>query len=97
MTALGYKKDTSSNYVALHILRKHLISQTIAASNDTRASCAAEAEEELQTFSSKAWFDGTTTIKNLRDIVPDEAEYLSTFSSVLRPWQLSRAYIFKIA
>ena len=91
MLALGYKKELN-NYVALHILRKHVLAQTIAASNDRLAQHAADAEEQLQKFSSRVWFDSRATLKDLRELVPDEAEYLVAMAGVLKPWKLFGAH-----
>ena len=93
MACLGYKSGSTDNYFALHILRKHLIAQTILASNPKmKMESASEAEEALQTFTSKEWFEKSATMKTLRDLVPDEAEYLSIFASILKPWRLPSPY-----
>ena len=82
LVTLGYQDST--NYIGLHILRKHIIAQTILASNETKPSNASEAEQCLQSFSSTQWFSKTSTMKRLADLVPDQAEYLHTVGSVLK-------------
>lgn len=79
---LGYQD--SNGYVGLHILRKHIIAQTILASCETKPRNASEAEKCLQSLSSVQWFGKASTLKRLADLVPDQGEYLHTLGSVLK-------------
>ena len=87
LTSLGYQD--SSGYLGLHILRKHIIAQTILATSKTKPSNASEAEKCLQSFDSSKWFGKLATMKRLADLVPDQGEYLQTVGSIIRPWGLA--------
>ncbi len=86
LALLGYQD--SNGYLGLHILRKHIITQTILATSDPKPSSACEAEECLKKFSSSKWFPKMATMKRLADLVPDQGEYLQTIGSIIRPWSL---------
>lgn len=94
VSQLGYQQDDS--YLPLHILRKFIIVQTILAQRKRGPDTPAEAVQSLQEFSSVFWLSKTDTMSKLRGLVPDEAEYLSYFSGVLRPWQLLDPYVFVV-
>ena len=84
---LGYQD--SNGYLGLHILRKHIITQTILAANsNAKPSNACEAEKCLQSFSSSKWFPKIATMRRLADLVPDQGEYLQIIGSIMRPWSL---------
>ena len=87
MQELGYA--TEDAYLELHILRKHIIVQTIAAQQGKYPSNVKEAVRCLDEFSSKQWFGTHETMATLRKLVPDQAEYLTAMGGVCRPWQLS--------
>lgn len=80
-----------NGYCELHILRKHIIVQTILAQQgrlpkgtsdmDFTRKCLAE-------FSCKTWFPHSQSIAALQRLVPDQGEYLSTFAGWMRPWHL---------
>jgi hypothetical protein len=91
LTTLGYQD--SSGYMGLHILRKHIIAQTILASCEAKPSNASEAEQCLQSFSSSQWFSKQSTMKRLADLMPDQGEYLQTVGSVLKAGALLGPHI----
>ena len=82
LSMLGYQDSTT--YIGLHILRKHIIVQTVLASCETKPSNASEAEQCLQRFSSSQWFLKQSTMRRLADLVPDQGEYLQTVGSVMK-------------
>ena len=82
LSMLGYQDST--NYIGLHILRKHIIVQTVLASCETEPSNASEAEQRLQSFSSSQWLSKQSTMRRLADLVPDQGEYLQTVGAVLK-------------
>lgn len=91
---LGYQDSTA--YIGLHILRKHILAQTILASTEQAPSNAQEAEKCLQAFHSAKWFTQAQTMKRLAELVPDQAEYLHQLGGVMRPWQLSEPHLHSV-
>ena len=88
---LGYQD--SSTYFGLHILRKHIIAQTILASSETKPGNASEAEKCLERFSSSQWLPKQSTMKRLADLVPDQGQYLQPFGSVLKAGPLLEPHV----
>ena len=91
LSMLGYQESTS--YIGLHILRKHIIVQTVLASCGTKPSNASEAEQCLQRFSSARWFNKQSTMRRLADLVPDQGEYLQTVGTVMKVGSLLGPHI----
>jgi len=84
---LGYAEKEP--YVLLHILRKHIIAETIGVALGHMPDGVIEAETSLDSFSSSSWLRKGDSMARLRELVPSEAEYLRSLGEILRPWQLS--------
>ena len=80
MSMLGY--ETEEGYVELHILRKYIFVQAIKAQQNELPDGVGDigsAMSFLNSFNCLHWFPKTETMASLGNLVPDEAEYLTSW------------------